>query len=197
MVSEFLKLLGTHGLQVWVGLCVFVLIVGFALCAGNFRRQLLIGLFITLWGINTSFHESFYNAPIARYLWFPYWVVLQSFIIVFIYHLESISKYLCALLSAKYVSPTKDELMQESVVAISAFFLCVLDVSQLASALNGTGRVTAPYYDDACRLFGSLAVIALIIPSKKGLKFLKEFLSEKVVHLVARRSSGHRRINKL
>ncbi len=197
MIDLFLELVKTHGLQIWVGLCVFVLIVGFALCAGNPRRQLLIALFIILWGINTSFHEEFYNAPIARYFWFPYWVTLQGAIILFIYHLEKISKLFCCRYHLEYRAPSKDELIQEAIVAIALLLLCVLDVLQLGSALYGMGRATASYYDDACRLFGSLAVIAMIIPSKNGLQFIKESLSEKVVHLVARRSGSHRSINKL
>lgn|GEM_PF-3149042 len=191
MIESLLEAIKSHGHQTWVGLCVFVMIAGFFLCVGNLRRRVLIGYVILIWGISFSYYEDFYNAPIARYLWFPYWVVLQGSMILFINYLDQTTAYFAIKMRIVPQGLKTEELRQESVVTGVAIVLIVVDIGQLGSALAGYGRATSQYYDDICRLMLSVAVIALVVPGFSGLKALKDAFSEKMVSMGIGRFNSH------
>jgi len=195
MIDQWIELVQTHGYPVWVGLCVLCLSFGFAFCAGNIRRQILIGYISTIWGVTCFYYTDFYNAPIARYLWFPHWVVIQVSMIIFIFYLKEITDSFCSRFNLKSRKVKPEELRQELIVAVLALLLTFADIAQLGSALSGTGRQTAPYYDDACRILLSTIIIALVLPGKSGLQALKDALSEKIIKLAANRVNSYRNSN--
>lgn len=196
MIDSFIKLLTEYGNSTWVALCVVLLFLGFALCVGNFRRQVLIGVIIVFWGGSLTFYDSFYVMPIARYAWFPYWVLLETILLLAVFYAEPISNYIAKKYNFKKQKITKKELQQELIVCALCLLSIFTDIGQLGSALAGTGRITGEYYDHANRLLLSLSVIVLIAPGKKGLLIIRELVNEKVAALVARRHASHRSINK-
>lgn len=187
MLIQWIESIQTHGPQIWVGLCVLVLTFGMILCAGNLRRQILIGVVLFFWGITQTYYSSFYSAPFARYWWFPYWVFLDGIIIISIVFVDDIKFWLAKRFQLGFTRVTKDELNQELVITVLSFIMVFAHIAQLGSALAGLGRATAEAYDMINRLGFGVMVIALILPGKLGLTALKDAVSEKIADMVGRR----------
>lgn len=189
--GQWTELFLTHGYYLWIGLCVFVLAIGFALCANNVRRQILICAVLFFVGIGLSYYEEFYNAPIARYLWFPHWVFLESCLILLVYYIEPVHLYICSVFKVAPKKIDSKELQQEKTFAIICLLLLMSELAQLASALYGTGRTTAGIYDHTWQLLVTVAVLVLVLPGKTGLTALKDAFNEKVTGLVSHRANSN------
>jgi len=176
---------------------MIVLAIGFALCAGNIRRQLLIGVVIVLWGTTYTYYDAFYVMPIATYTWFPYWVMMEGALLLTAVYAEPISNYIADKFKLKRTQVTAQELRQESIIIVLSLLSIFTDVGQLGSALAGYGRITGEYYDHFNRLAFGLVVLALITPGKSGLKALVDALNEKITDLVTNRNNSNRHINTL
>ncbi|WP_444994122.1 hypothetical protein [Aliikangiella sp. IMCC44359] len=191
MTNQWIDTVIENGHSIWVGLSVSLLSIGFVLCFGNLRRQILLGLMIFLWGISQFIYNDFYYSPIAQYAWFPYWVLLSGVMILSIYFIENITSILSIRFNLKVQKVKPEELKQELVIAIAFLLAVFLHVLQLASALYGTGGDTAEIYDQGNRLLFSVIIIAFILPGRRGLKALKDALSEKTVNLFSGRASSN------
>lgn len=195
MLDKFLILLAEYGNSTWVALCVVFLFLGFALCAGNTRRQILIGVVLVFWGASLTFYESFYMMPIARYTWFPFWILLETILLLAAFYASTLTEFVSNQFKLNKQTVTKSELQQEFIICVLCLISIFTNIGQLGSALAGTGRVTGEYYDHINRLLLSLSVIVLITPGKKGLTLLKDLMHEKAIALVARRNASHRSVD--
>ncbi|MET1253826.1 hypothetical protein [Aliikangiella maris] len=151
---------------------------------------------IAFWGVSQTFYTDFYNAPIARYLWFPYWVVLECITIFSIYYAKPLTLYCARQFNLKANSPSRDELHQELIIAVLAFIALCSNIFQLASALSGYGFETAEIYTLINRLTLGMTVIALIIPGKKGLMSFKDLFSEKNADLASDRINSNQSVDR-
>jgi len=195
MLNQWAEAIETYGSQVWIGFCVVALTLGFALCAGNIRRQLLIGMVIVFWGTSLIYYDAFYVMPIAAYAWFPHWVLIEGTLLLTVVYAKPISDYLANKLHLKPHKATAQELRQESIVMVLCLLSISTDIGQLGSALAGYGRITGEYYDHLNRLFYSILVLTLVTPGKSGLKALMDALNEKITYLVTGRNHSNRHID--
>jgi len=197
MLELLVEAIQTNANKIWIGFCVVALTFGFALCAGNIRRQLLIGVLIVFWGTSMSYYDVFYVSDFATYAWFPYWVALEGILLLTVVYAKPISDYIAHKLHLKSTQVTAQELRQESIIIVLSLLSIFTDVGQLGSALAGYGRITGEYYNHFNRLAFSLVVLALVAPGKSGLKALVDALNEKITDLVTNRNNSNRHIDTL
>jgi hypothetical protein len=174
VIDQWIELIQTDGPQIWVGLWISVLAIGFVLCAGNLRRQVLIGIAILLWGASYTYYQEFYVMPIARYAWFPYWVLVETTLLIATVHANQINTFCSAKLNIIERGVTAAELRQESIILVFCALSISTNIFQLASALAGFGRLTGVFYDFSNRLLLSTLVIVLVVPGISRVNFLKE-----------------------